>query len=905
MKLRRFLRRNYWDRERALEVESHLQHEIDDNLARGMTSEEARRHAYLKFGNPTRIREEIRQMNSLPTVEALWRDVKYALRQMRKSLGFTTTAVLTVALGIGVTVCTYTLFNQVLLRKLPVRQPDRLVRFYWTGDFAGSTSSFGGSDHNYFSYPMYKALEKRNRVFGGTLAAVRTDFGIAYHGHANDEAAELVSGNYFQVLGLHPALGRLLTSADETTKNANAVAVLSYDYWRTHLAASRHVIGQTLQINGYPFAIVGVAPRGFRTAIGGYRPDVFVPLTMVDIAMPSMTPRHNLDNPKSLWLTLAARLKPDVTREQAQASLAPLWHALRAQDLSLYSSVSPGFRKGFLDESHLQVLGDARGFSPERAQLKTPLLVLLSMAGLLTAICVLNLSMLLLLRAGSRTQEMSTRYALGARFRHIALQLLLEGGLLGAAGAIAGILLSPVLAAELEQLIVGDGPGSNPYSTAIDGHVLWFSILLTVGVTLLFSVAPILHFLRPNITMTLRERNASLSKSGHLFRKLTVGTQIAMCVLLLGGAGLFVHTLENLRDQPIGFNPAHLITFSIDPSGSGYSKASMQPLLESVLDKVRAVPGVTQAAATDDPELVGEQQFDGYKIAGYHPPKGDNLTFESPWITPRYFATLDQPLLAGRDFTRADGAGAPGVAIVNLALAKLYFGSAEQAMGHRIGLDGAKAPDIRIVGVVGDARHVDLRTPSRPTVYRPYLQNPNPDAVSIYVRSPISPDVMEPEIRRTIRALAPALVVTDMLTMEQQINLSASDERALAILAATYALLAALLAGIGLYGVLSFATQIRRREFGVRIALGSSRRAVVGLVVAEMAGIAVLAVVVAVPSTIALARLFRSQLYGVSTFDPWSVVGAVVFACVMLILASALPALRAASVDPIRALRAE
>jgi predicted permease len=377
-------------------------------------------------------------------MNTLLQDIRYALRQLRKSPAFTLTVIVTLALGIGANAAIFTLFDQVLLRMLPVERPQELVRFEWTGSFSGSASSFGGDPHNYFSYPMYKDLRDHNQVFSDVIAADRAQTGVSWHNQAENKETEIVSGNYFQMFGLKPAVGRLLTPQDDTARNANPVAVLSYDYWKARFAASPDVVGQTLLINGHPFTILGVAPKNFSSAIGGYRPGVFIPISMVDVAIPWAVTGHRLDNHQSIWLTLVARLKPGVPISQAEASLGPLWHSLRAYELTLYKSRSERFKKGFLDNSQLKVKDDSTGFSPGRMQLKTPLVILMSMAGLLVALCAINVATLLLLRASGRAREMSMRYALGAKRSRIISQLLVEGGLLGIAGAAAGLALAPL-----------------------------------------------------------------------------------------------------------------------------------------------------------------------------------------------------------------------------------------------------------------------------------------------------------------------------------------------------------------------------------------------------------------------------------------------------------------------------
>jgi predicted permease len=837
----------------------------------------------------------------------LFQDIRYALRQLRKSPAFTLTVIATLALGIGANSAVFTLFDQALLRMLPVQRPQELVRFEWTGAFSGSASSFGGDDHNYFSYPMYKDLRDQSQAFQGMLASDKTKVGVSWNNQAEIEDAEVVTGNYFQLLGLKPAVGRLLTPQDDTAKNANPVAVLSYSYWKTRFGASRAIAGQTVLINGRSFTILGVAPQNFDSAIGGNKPGVFIPISMTEIAMPSMAPRDDLNNHQSIWLTLVARLKPGVSRAQAEASLGPLWHSLRAYELTLYKSRTERFKKRFLDESQLKVLDDSKGFSPGRMELKKPLIILMSMAGLLVALCAINVATLLLLRAAGRAREMSMRYALGAKRSRIVAQLLVEGGLLGLGGAAAGLALAPAVAQTLVRLMTSSDPGKEPYSASIDAHVLLFTLAISVLASLLFSIAPVFHFLRPDLAQALRQNAGTATKGSQRFRKIAVGAQIALSVLLLGGAGLFVRTLDNLRHQPVGFEIKNLLTFGLDPTSSGYGEDRAAQIVTNSIDAVGRIPGVAHAAATTDPELSGDTNDSSFTLEGYKPTEDERLHFEEPWITPGYFEALHQPLLAGREFTSSDAKGQPLVAIVNLALAKRYYGSAQNALGRTLaeGRGADVKPDTTIVGVVGDIKHADLRTNMQAAVYRPYLQQKHPGGVQVYVRTIQAPEMVEGAIRQTIHQLDPTLVVDGLYTMDQQVNASASDERALAFLAIGFSLLAMILAAVGLYGVLAYSTEQRTREIGVRLALGAQRASVVMLVVREMAIIAAIATAIALPSIVALARLFRSQLYGVTTFDPVTLVGAVILTAAMVILAAALPARRAASIEPMQALRTE
>ncbi|HEY2858322.1 MAG TPA: ABC transporter permease [Terracidiphilus sp.] len=837
-------------------------------------------------------------------------DVRYALRQLRKSPGFTVTVVLTLALGIGANAAIFTLFDQVLLRMLPVEKPKELVRLQWIGGFSGSMSSFGGDTgdwRSYISYPMYKDLRDQNQVFQGILVTEETQTGVSWHDQAESQSAEVVSGNYFQVLGLKPAAGRLFNAQDETAKNANAVVVLSYNYWRTRFSASRDVVGQTLLVNGHPFTIVGVAPSHFDSAIGGYKPGIFVPVTMVEYAIPWRAKLDDLNNHKAVWLTTVARLKPGVSIAQASASIDPLWRSLRTYEFSLYKTKSERFRKNFIDISHLKVVDDSKGFNPNRSDLEKPLVILMSMTGLLVLMCAINVATLLLLRASSRVREMSMRYALGARRSRVVWQLLAEGGLLGLAGAAAGLALAPVVARILVRVMTSSDPGSEPYSSGIDLRVLLFALGVSLVASVLFSVAPIFHFMRPDLAGALRQTTGTASRESQRFRKIAVGAQIALSVMLLGGAGLFVRTLDNLRNERVGFEVDHLLTFSLSPSNSGYSEDRTQQIVIGALERLSGIPGVTQAAATTDPELMGDNETSNYSIQGYKAAEDENMNFEEPAITPGYFAALHQPLLAGREFTVGDAKGQPKVAVVNAALAKRFFGNPQNAIGRQMAFGGGDDVkyEITIVGVAGDIRHTDLRTPLGPAVYQPYFQEEHPTGVQIYLRAAQAPEIIEGSVRRAIHELDSTLVVDGLRTMEEQVNRSASDERALAFLAIGFSALALLMAAVGLYGVLSYSTEQRTREIGVRLALGAQRSSVVGLILREMLIIASIAVVVALPATAAIARLFRTQLYGVTTTDPLTLGFALAATAVMVALAAALPARRAAGVQPMRALRTE
>ena len=507
-------------------------------------------------------------------MNSLIQDLRYALRQLRKSPGFSITVIVTLALGIGANAAVFTLFDQVLLRMLPVQKPQELVRFEWNGAFNGSMSSFGGDSkdhHNYFSYPMYKDLRDQNQVFSGILAADKAQVGLSWHNQSESDDAEVVSGNYFQVLGLNPAVGRLFTPQDDTAKDSNPVTVLSYNYWRTHLGAARDVVGQTILINGHSFTIVGVAPPNFDSAIGGYRPSVFVPASMVDIAIPWRAPLDDLTNHQSAWLTWLRASSPEFRASKPTRACGTLWHSLRANELPLFKHTSERFRKNFVELSTFQVLDDSKGFNPNRGDLQKPLIILMSMACLLVILCAINVATLLLLRAADRAREMSMRYALGARRGRIVRSCCLKEESSASSERWLESRLrqwSPLIGTPHHQFrsrfraLLGLGRSAGP---------AFHAGALSIGNSLL-QRRPGLSLSPPRLADALRQNTGTLSKDSQRFRKLAVGAQIALSVLLLGGAGLFLRTFDNLRNQSVGFETAKLVTFALNPTNSGYGE---------------------------------------------------------------------------------------------------------------------------------------------------------------------------------------------------------------------------------------------------------------------------------------------------------------------------------------------
>jgi putative ABC transport system permease protein len=830
-------------------------------------------------------------------------DFRYALRQFRKSPLFTLIAVVTLALGIGASTAIFTLLDQVLIRSLPVSHPEQLVRLRSTGETPGHTNNYGGDDKDFFSYPMYRDLRDKNSVFSGLIANDEKYVGVQWKERSDLIEAELVSGNYFEVLGLQPAIGRLILPSDDAA-NSGPVVVLGFNYWKTNFASDPGAIGKTLLVNAKPFTIVGVAEPGFRSIVAGETPGVFIAASMKNI----ITPRwQDLENRESHWITIEGRLKPGETRTQAQAGLEPLWHAIRAEELKLFGYHSERTRRLFLDESHIQLLDSARGFSPLRDQMGTPLLILMGMVGLLVLMACVNISSLLLVRAAGRTREMAVRYAMGAGRWRIVRQLLLEGILLGGVGGALGLLLAPAICSVLLRTTFTDPMMEIPLSAHPDTRILFFNFGLAFAASILFSLAPALRFFRPNLVSSLKQQSATASGSPLRFRRISVGAQIAVSLLLLVGAGLFVRTLRNLQSVNVGFATDHLVTFRLYPRFAGYQANQMQALNQRVLEKLTALPGVRSVAATDDPDLAGDDETGNISVPGLKASNSDDDNVEEPWVTPAYFTTMKVPLLSGRFFTEQDTSTTAKVAVVNLALAKRYFGSPQNAIGQMIAFDGGdnKKFDTQIVGVVGDTKHHSVRDPIRQTGYRSMLQSPELNSINYLIRTWQDPKSGEAEVRSAIRELDAKLAITGLQTEDEQVSGSLSNERLIALLSASFGILAVLLAAIGLYGVLAYSTAQRTREIGIRMAMGAQRSSVVRLVLQDVLWICGVSLLFSVPVALLLGRLLQSQLYGISGGDPLTLLaGTVIVACVAM-LAASLPARRAASVEPMKALRTE
>jgi predicted permease len=836
----------------------------------------------------------------------LVQDTQFALRQLRKHPGFALTAVLTLALGIGATTAIYTLFDQMLLRSLPVKEPTRLVMLHYSGSDTGRLMSRGGSSGDYFSYPMYRNIRDRNSVFSGVLATTQAQVAVQWKNTPAFATAELVSGNYFDVLGVKSAIGRLFSPSDDEFPDRDPVVILSYAFWQREFGGDPKALNQTLRINSHPFTIVGVSQPSFKSVVVGSDPDLFVPMMMKAQITPGW---GDLDNPRSRWLQIMARLKHDTSTAQAEAGANVLWKALRAEDLKSMSISSQNWIEGFLNNTHVSIMDASKGFSPVRSLIQTPLFIMAGMVALLMIIASANIATLLLLRSAGRIREISVRYALGATRRRITSQLMTEGVILGICGGALGILIAPWLTAILlHKLFLAKPTAAMSFHSNPDGRVLAFNFVVAIVVGVAFSAAPIMQFRHLQISSALKQQLATLSPGHFRLQRIFTVMQMALSLLLLAAAALMIRSIGNLKSANLGFQTDHLLTFTIQPKFAGYEPAQMPSLNKRILDSLVSLPEIKSIAATSDAELANKNVGGNITIADYHASDNENMVVESPCVTLDYFATLNLPLLTGRTFNNTDQRpDAPKVAIVNQTFARKWLGDAHQAVGQRFAFgSGSVQPDIQIIGVVADTKHTNVRKPAVPTTYLLLDQNPNMvDALTYYLRTTRTPESAIHLVRSVTQSVDSALVLDRFRTMDQQIDTLLATEKVTAFLATSFGALAALLSAVGLYGVLAYSVTQRTREIGIRMALGATRASVVLMLTNEILKLVGISIAIALPFAFFGARLLGNQLFGI-VYPDWLILTEVILLIVSVaIVACLIPALRAARIHPVQALRYE
>jgi predicted permease len=830
-------------------------------------------------------------------------NLRLALRTLFKSPFVTLVAILSLALGIGANSAIFSLFDQMLLRPLPVPHAEELVNFKSPGPKPGSNScSQAGGCDEIFSYPMFRDLEKAQTSFTGIAAHRNFGGSLGYQGTSLSGEGLLVSGSYFPVLGLTPALGRLLTPEDDKTVGTHFVVVLSHDYWSSRFLLNPNVLNETLVINGQAMTIVGVAPRGFNGTVMGNNPDVFVPITMRGLMSPGF---NGFENRRQYWAYLFARLKPGVSIEQGTVAINGPYKAI-------VNDVEAPLQKGMSEQTmarfkakEITTEPGKRGQSTFDNEARTPLIILLAVTGTVLLIACANIANLLLVRGAGRAAEMAVRLSIGANRRQLITQLMTESVLLASLGAVAGLLVAKwTLDLIASMMPAEDGP---MISFTLSPMMLLFAGGAAILTGIAFGLFPALHSTRPDLASTLKNQAGQPggAKAARRFRTTLATVQIAMSMALLVPAGLFAKSLFNVSRVDLGLKTDHMIVFGISPELNSYTTERTRQLFERMEDELAAIPGVTSVVAAIVPVLAGDNWGNSLVVEGFQAGPDTNTNASFNGVGPGYFKTMGIPLRTGREFTRADAFGAPKVAIVNQAFAK-KFNLGDNPVGKRFGLGGqGEKVDIEIVGMSQDAKYSDVKDAPPPQYFLPYRQQERLGYGYFYVRTATPPEQMLATIPAVVRKLDASLPLEELKTMETQIRENVVQDRIISTLSLAFALLATVLAAIGLYGVLAYTVAQRTREFGLRMALGADGGAVRGLVMQQVVRMAVIGGVIGMAIAIGVGRLAKSMLFEMEGHDPL-VLSAATFALALVALgAGFIPALRASRTDPMTALRYE
>jgi predicted permease len=836
-------------------------------------------------------------------MQEILQDVRYGLRMLAKNPGFTLIAVLTLALGIGANTAIFSLLNQVLLRRLPVQNPAELVVLKSPGPKHGHVWS-DGDDSEIFSYPLYKGLAKNTAVFDGMIARYSFSASIASHGQTGRGSGELVTGNYFEVLGVRPVLGRMLSPADDDVQGAHPVLVLTHSYWMREFGGDAGVLNQPILVNNTEMTIVGVAQSGFSGLQVGQVPDIFVPMTM----KAAMTPiRNGLDDWNDSFLAVLARRKPGVSLEQAQAGINVEYPGLLEQQAAtLHLRADGKDRKEFLSKKIVLSPG-AQGRTTAQRDAGPALMALFAMVALVLLIACTNVANLLLAKAAARQREFAIRSALGATPGRMMRQLLVESFLCAAGGGVLGLILGVWLMNILTQAVVSEA-GVQGIAASVDGSILGFATGATAVSALLFGLIPAWRATRTGVSQMMKDQGSTTSAGpGHVrFRKFLVAGQVAFTLLLLTGGALFSRTLWNLRKQNLGLSTENLITFSISPQLSGYNDARTVALVDLLREKLGALPGVLGVGSSQIPVLTGTDMGTNITVEGRQNLDSDDRHVNYDALSPNYFSTMRIPLLAGREFSAGDTANNTKVAIINEAMAKEFFPQRNPIGVHiAMGAGNDTKPNIEIVGVVKDAKESHVRDPDRPYFYQPYPQFGKLAAMSFYLRSQQDPLLIANSLRETVRGVDGNLPVYELKTVQRVVDEDLFAERVIAGLSAAFGGLAALLAALGIYGVLAYLVVQRTREIGIRVALGAAAGHVRGLVFKEVGWMVLAGALVGLPMSYGLARLSETLLYGVHAGDFPVYAASLGVICLVAFVACYVPSRRATRIDPIVALRYE
>ena len=911
------------DHELAEELESHLRMQMEDNLRSGMTPEEARRQASIKLGGVEAAKEEYRDRRGVPAVEDLIRDLRYALLVLRRSPGFTAVAVLSLAIGIGANTALFSVVDAVLLKKLPVEEPDRLVLFRWT---SGPNFSPGGHLGNVtrdesgrlvkssFAYQTYARLREQPGPLSDVFAFGAVPLNVSADGRADVANGQAVSGNYYAALGVPALVGRAITDEDDSAA-APPVAVLSYRYWQWRFAGDPRVVGRQINLNNVAFTVVGITPQGFDgTMQVGSSPDVSIAIAWEPQVRGG---RPLMAGAGAWWLRLMGRLKPGATPEQARTSLEHIFQqsALDHRAARVARGENTLTPLGPEDYPRLVAYPGSQGEMNRRQDYQKPLYILSGVVGLVLLIACANVANLQLARAVARQKEIAVRLALGAGRWRLIRQLLTESLVLAALGGALGVLFAFWIKDGL--LAVGEWGGDKmaALEPQLDLRVLGFTLALALLTGLLFGTVPALRATRLDLTPALKESaRSSSTASRSLFAKALVAAQVALSLLLMVGAGLFVRTLVNLQRVELGFNERDLLLFTVEPGLIGYKGERLVNLYQQMSERIEGVPGVRAVTFSAEPLLAQSSSDLGLYLPGA-PVSPDGRVQSSGnvyvhQVRENFLKMMGIPVLAGRDLTPQGDARAPKVAVVNQTFARRYF-NGENPVGRRFSFDDspASAGDIEIVGVAGDAKYANQRDEAPPTAYLQWSQGPNsPRSATFEVRTSGDPVSYVAAVRQAVSGVDSGLPLKDVKTQVEQADETLALERLFAKLLSLFGLLAQTLAAVGLYGVLAWSVVQRTREIGIRVALGAQRGDVLIMVLRQGMALTLLGVAAGIAGAYALTRYLASlsqMMYGVSATDPLTFGATALFLTLVALAACYLPARRATKVDPMVALRYE
>ena len=831
-------------------------------------------------------------------MNTLLQDLKFGLRMLAKNPGFTAVAMLVLALGIGANTAIFSLLDQAILRSLPVRDPGRLVILNDGESRSGWSTS--DADEMVYSYPHYTEV-RDNIPFDGVIARAHVPLSIASAGWSERASCDVVSGNFFPVLGVGPAIGRVLDPEDDPVPGASPVAVLSYGYWQTRFGSDPDIVGRKISLNAYPFTIVGVAPHGFAGLLRGNNVDVFVPIAMKRELTPSWSGLVERD---IMWLNIFARLKPGFSREQTEAALQAPYRSILEAEIQSIKNPRATFREKYMRQ-HISLHPAAEGINLLRQTWAKPILVLAGLVGLVLLITCANVSGLMMAKGAGRWKEVAIRLAMGAGRGSIVRQLVVESLLLSLAGGLGGLAVGNVCCRLLLYLLPQDTAAS--FSSALDGRVLAFNLGVAVLAGLACGMIPASQASRVDPGPMLKDASPGFAGRRSLTRwrsALVVG-QLALSIVLVVAAGLFAVSLKNLLQKNPGFQPENVLTFSVDPELSGYSGTRDQTFLQELERRLAALPGALTVGAASSGPFTNSDRGANVTVEGYRARPDEDLECALDAISPGFFPALKIPLLAGRDFTPADGSDAPKVAIVNEQFARFFFPGGNP-LGRHMAFGAADVKlNIEIVGVVRNSYHMDLREKVARFVYIPYPQDTRSGSMHYYVRTAGNPVIFTGYIRRTVTDMDANVPLNEVGTLTTQIAKSVYGDRMVAWLASVFGLAAGCLAAIGLYGLISYTVARRTSEIGLRMALGASSTAVLWMVLRKSLMLVLLGVVVGTALALASTRLVSSLLFGLDATNPLVYAAAMLLLGAVAVLASYIPARRATKIDPLVALRYE